>query len=165
MSTDRNYDTISKRLFEIAREQRLFISFRKGRRSSDVLVMQVEGDSTQVMDFYEVIEKEYPQFALELFNIPDSPEFGLTSALTEPKEVEDEDGKTERRTHISPLEVFARPAREMQELQLGKQGRPPSKLGHGTVSTLADLPTDAATQKDKEAAEEAKPAPSSDADS
>lgn len=135
-------ETIQKRLFAIAREQRLVISFRRGRRSNDILVMHVEGDSSQVMDFYEAIEAEYPEFALELFNIPDSPDYGLTSALTEPQEIVNDDGTVERRTHIHPLELFSRPVREMQELKLGKSGRPPSKQGYGTVSTLAELVDD-----------------------
>lgn len=84
---------------DFASELNLTAEFARGKRSTDIMVVEVGGRLDRTLSLYTRITDEFPEYDLELFNSGSGDAFGRRAAITQ-KLSEQPRRKSERRARL-----------------------------------------------------------------
>ena len=79
---------LQQKISSFAQENEIKIVFDKGNRENDILIMSLNTEKDNALEFYLRVSQEFPQYSVDIFNLADSDRRGLMAALTEPYTLE-----------------------------------------------------------------------------
>ncbi|MEM6429047.1 MAG: hypothetical protein AAF708_07385 [Deinococcota bacterium] len=83
-ATSATQEEVQRVILTLAEPLGLTVQFATGKRRSDVLTMQLQGDRQRAVAFYEHVTRVLPNLAIELFNVGDPEQFGMIAAVVNP---------------------------------------------------------------------------------
>ncbi len=72
----------------LAQENEIEIEFDKGNRENDILVMSLNTEKDNALEFYLRVSQEFPQYSVDVFHLGNPDRRGLMAALIEPYTLE-----------------------------------------------------------------------------
>ena len=74
---------LQEKITSLAQEKGIDIEFDRGKRKSDIFIMNLNTEKDNALEFYLDVSQEFPQYLIDVFNLKNSDRRGLVAALIE----------------------------------------------------------------------------------
>ena len=74
---------LQEKIISLAQEKGIEIEFDRGKRENDILIMNLNTEKNNALEFYLKVSQEFPQYLIDVFNLRNPDRRGLVAALIE----------------------------------------------------------------------------------